>query len=141
MASSLGGAQLKVKFGESSERILADPCRYGGGCWRPLCPIRHSGANRAVRSGLLAEQEVLEVVENNPQKRISDNMPEKTVDMPVSQVELAVSSGEAGSSWPGTNDTTCLDDAIVAESFGEPQSPGIAKHSALMESELAKSSG
>ena len=90
MASSCGGAQLKVKFGESTETVRAVPCRYGRGCWRPLCPVRHSAANRAARWAriwcFLTEQEVLEVVENTLQERFSDNLLEQTVDVPVSQV-------------------------------------------------------
>ena len=81
------------------------------------------------------------MVENISQERISDNMPEQTVDMPVSQVELAVSSGEVGSSRPGAHDTTSAASAastVVAKSVGEARPLGIAKHRALTESELVK---
>ena len=76
---------------------------------------------KGVCGAFLAEQEVLDVVENILQERISDNMPEQTVDMPVSQVELARYSEEAGSSWPGANDTTSAASAAstaVAKSVG-----------------------
>ena len=42
------------------------PCRYGAGCWRPLCPYRHSGGGRAamwarVWKTIVAAEEVKDI--------------------------------------------------------------------------------
>ena len=61
--------------------------------------------------------------------------------VPVPHVELAASSGEMGSSWPGANDTTSAAATGVVKYVGEARPPGIAQHSASTESENAVSSG
>ena len=58
------------------------------------------------------------------------------------ELELAASSREAGSSWPGdrdTDDTSSTAVTAVVKSAGEARPPGIAKHSAAIESELSVS--
>ena len=44
--------------------------------------------------------------------------------------EIAASSGDAGSSWPGERDTTSADVTALAKSVVEARPPGIALHSA-----------
>ena len=66
-----------------------------------------------------AVTEILEVVENILQERISERTPKQTVNVPVPRVKLAESSGAAGSSWPGVNDTTSVATAPLAKSVGE----------------------
>ena len=76
-----------------------EPCRYDMGCWRPLCPYRHSGrraARWAALWSLLAEQEaqivdvpVPQIVEDAvtiiPKEHISErNFVE---DVPVPQIQ------------------------------------------------------
>ena len=58
---------------------------------------------------------------------------EQTINVPVPHVELAVSSGEAN--------TTSAEVTAVAKPAGEARPPGIAKHSASTEPELAACSG
>ena len=115
-----------------------DACRYGSGCWRPLCPYGRSvcrASGWAAIWSLLAEQEEnLEVIKVIPEERIPEHIEEQTVD-------FALSSGEAGSCWFGTNDTTSTASAAHAESVCEAQPPGIAKHSASTEPNLAVSLG
>ena len=48
-------------------------------------------------------------------------------DVPKIVVQLAVPSGEAGSSWPGADDTTLPDDATVAKVVGEARLLGISE--------------
>ena len=115
-----------------------EPFRFDMGCSGPLCPfgpvcapVQPTGQWR-----LLAEQErtteqivhlpvpravteILEVVENILQERISERIPKQTVSVPARRVKLAGSSGEAGSSWPGVNDTTSVATAALAKSVGE----------------------
>ena len=55
--------------------------------------------------------------------------------------EVGGSSGEAGSSWPGADDTTLPDDATVAKAVGGAWPPGIAEHGVTTASALAVSSG
>ena len=57
-------------------------------------------------------------------------MTEQLVGVPKIVVELAVSSGEAGSFRPGANDTTSAAATAVAESVDEARPLVIAKHSA-----------
>ena len=81
-SSLLSGFRFKSLFPLSME-----PCRYDMGCWRPLCPFRHSGRARAARWAvvwaLIAQQEqsaelpvplvveeILEVAEHIHQERI-----------------------------------------------------------------------
>ena len=95
----------------------------------PTVP-RHSGAGRAARwarvwTFLAEHEEIIEVFENSPQERISENVPEQMVDMPFPQVDLAVSSGEAGSPWSRVIDTASAATTAVAKSVGEAQPPGI----------------
>ena len=47
----------------------------------------------------------------------------------ATESEVEGSSGEAGSSWPGSDDKTRHVDATVAEAVGEAWPPGIAEHS------------
>ena len=84
-------------------------------------------------------EEIPEVFENIPQERISENIPGPIVDPRVPQVELAESSGEAGSSWSRVNVTTSTAaTATVAKSVGEAPPLRFAKCSATTESELAE---
>ena len=62
-------------------------------------------------------------------------MSEQTVGMPVSQVEPAVSSGEAGSSWTRTHGTTSAAATAVEKSVGEAWPPGFAEYSPTTGSE------
>ena len=144
MASSFDGAQSNVKFGESSETVLVDPCRSGCGCWRPLrvWTVDPTAPPSGPEFGRFwPSRKFLRWLRTFHQKRIPVNMPEQTVDMPVSQVEVAVSSGEVGSSRPGSDDATSAASAastVVAKSVGEARPLGIAEHRALTESELVK---
>ena len=63
------------------------------------------------------------------------------MDVPKIVVELAVSSGEAGSSVPGERDTTDAAATVVEEPVGEARPLGIAQYSAATASALAVSSG
>ena len=60
-----------------------EPCRFGTGCWRPLCPFGHSGRGRAARWtalwSLLAKQEAEDEV------ILEEHISERTqiVDIPV----------------------------------------------------------
>ena len=56
-------------------------------------------------------------------------------------VELAMSSGEAGSSWLGADDATGAAVTAVGQFASEARPLGIAKHSVSMESVFAVSSG
>ena len=58
----------------------------------------------------------------------------------ATESEVGGSSGEAGSSGPGADDTARPDDATVAKA-GENRSPGIAEHSVTTASVFAVSSG
>ena len=75
--------------------------------------------------------ENLEVIKANLGERIPERIVEQTV-------ELAESSGEAGSSGLGANDTTNAAVTAVAKPVGEARPPGFVKYSAASESELAK---
>ena len=72
---------------------------------------------------------------------LSDYMPEQTVDMPVSQVELAASAGEAGSSWSRANDTTSAAAVAVEKSVGEARPLGFKEYSATTASVFGGFSG
>ena len=76
-----------------------DACRYGSGCWRPLCPYGHSGGRAARWAALWA------LLENQEYGSEDERTVERTIDEPP-KVNLAESSGEAGSSWSGAHDTT-----------------------------------
>ena len=78
-------------------------------------------------------EEVLEVIKGSPVRRIPERIMEQTV-------ELAGSSGKAGSSWLGVKGTTSDAIAAVGKSFGEVWALGTAKHNVSTESELAVSS-
>ena len=82
------------------------------------------------RSGRRSWKKILELVENIPRERIPERTAEQTFDMPVTKVELAESSGAAGPSWPGANDTTNAAITAVAKSVGESQPLGLAKNTA-----------
>ena len=56
-------------------------------------------------------------------------------------LEIANRASEAGSSWPGADDTTSADVAAVAGPAGEARPLGIAKHGTTTESDIAVSSG
>ena len=68
-------------------------------------------------------------------------MAEQLVDVTKIVVELAMSSGEAGSSGPGAEDMTRPGDATFANAVGEGRPPRIAEHSVTTASALAVSSG
>ena len=70
----------------------------------------------------------------NRGERIPEHIGEQTVD-------IAASSGEIGSPWPGEHDTTTGDVTAVAKSAGKARPPGIAAHSASTKSDFAVSSG
>ena len=62
--------------------------------------------------------EILEVIKDTHQERVSENIPEQSVDVRVPKVELAESSGEAWSPWSRADGTTSA--AATAEgSVGE----------------------
>ena len=68
-----------AEFDQSEQGTATEPSRFGGGCWRPLCPFRHSGASRAARWAavwaLLAAHERID---------------EQIVDMPVPQIAVKI---------------------------------------------------
>ena len=84
-----------------------EPFRFDMGCWRPLCPFRHSG-RRATRWiavwRLLAEKEEFSlertgeqtvdvqvpqiVARDMPQERISEHT--QNIDVPVTQITVPV---------------------------------------------------
>ena len=59
----------------------------------------------------------------------------------TTEPEVEGSSGEAGSSWSGVDDTTSADDSTVAKASGAAQPPGTAAHGVSTAFELAVSSG
>ena len=59
----------------------------------------------------------------------------------TTEPEVEGSSGEAGSSWSGADDTTSADDSTVAKAFGAAQPPGTAVHGVSTAFKLAASSG
>ena len=71
------------EFDQSEQSTVTEPCRTGGGCWRPLCPFRHSGDSRAARCAavwaLLAAH---------------DRIDEQIVDVPVPQMLAELVSQE-----------------------------------------------
>ena len=79
------------------------------------------------------EEEILEVIKDSSGECVPEHIMERTV-------ELAVSSGEAGSSGLGVDDTTSAAVTAGGKSVGEARPPGIAKHSASTESVLEVSS-
>ena len=54
-----------------------------------------------------------------PEVELHERTMKQTVDGPVPHVELAVSSGGAGSSWPGADDTASAAATAAAKSVGE----------------------
>ena len=87
-------------------------------------------------------------------KTVEDELPvEQFFEMPEPQrvvelvevrkivAELAVSSGEVGSSSPGKRDTTDVADAAVEVPVGEARPPGISQYSTTTESDVEGSSG
>ena len=58
----------------------------------------------------------------------------------IAQSEVDVSSGEAGSSWPGADDTTSAGVTTIAKAGGEARPLGIENQSATTESDIAVSS-
>ena len=89
---------------------------------RSVEALGRAGAHHEADRRLAVPQavtEILEVVENILQERISERIPKQTVSVPVPRVKLAGSSGEAGSSWPRVNDTTSVATAALAKSVGE----------------------
>ena len=69
------------------------------------------------------EAEIREVIKDSSGECVPEHIVEQTV-------ELAVSSGEAGSFGRGVNDTTSAAATAVGKSVGEARPPEIAKHSA-----------
>ena len=74
-----------------------EPCRFGTGCWRPLCPFGHSGRGRAARWAalwsLLAKQEAEDDLELVKVIRVvagSERFVEQNADVPVSPVVAEV---------------------------------------------------
>ena len=139
-----------------------DACRYGSGCWRPLCPYGHSGGRAARWAALWA------LLENQEYGSEDERTVERTIDEPP-KVNLAESSGEAGSSWSGAHDTTspadkppygatteselsehsdegeagpsrsgAYDTTSFAKSGGEARPLELAQHSATTEPDLAE---
>ena len=66
------------------------------------------------------EEEVLEVIKDSSGECVPEHIMEQTV-------ELAVSSGEAGSSGPGVNDTISVAATAVVKSVAGARLPGTAK--------------
>ena len=133
-----------------SKQCTVEPCRYGGGCWRPLCPYWHCGASRAAKWAavwsVLAEFEaqaapapskqivdepvpqiVGQIVVPVPQRQeeiaeaIQPIPPERTSEPIVEQI-VAESPGEAGSSWPRASGTASS--AVSATTTTVAQSAG-----------------
>ena len=142
-------------------------CRFGGGCWRPLCMYGRSGPSRAARwagvwSALAALEKGKETfcevfsqdrVQQRLVKKITEvhkgpveqffKLPEpqmagQSVDVPEIVVVLAVSSGEAGSSWPGGRDTTDAATAAVEEPVGESRLSRGSQNTVLRQSRKSK---
>ena len=70
--------------------LSMEPCRFGAGCWRPLCPYGHSGRGRAARWAavwtlLASQEENLEVI-----KVIPERFAEQNADVPVPPVVAVV---------------------------------------------------
>ena len=131
-----------------------EPCRFDMGCWRPLFPFRQSGTGRAARWAAMwqdladmedkassrpssrsasrtvfehVKEDTLEVIKVTASERNSKRIMVQTVDPTVPHVELAESSGEAGSSWSRPNGTTSADVTAARKSVGEARLLGIAK--------------
>ena len=102
-----------AEFDQSEQSTTTEPCRFDGGCWRPLCPFRHSGADRAARWAaewalLAAHERIDEQIVHMPVPQIAAKIPEvvETItkehisdDLPVQQVvkeNLEVIKGPAG---------------------------------------------
>ena len=101
---------------QKAEPLMMEQCRFGTMCWRPLCPYMQVGAERIVAVPVpQIHEELVDSAQIIPQERIVEQT-----------VELAESSGEAGSSWFVTNDTTSTASTAVAKSAGEtgPSGPG-----------------
>ena len=119
--------------------MTMEPCRFGGGCWRPPSPYGHSG-RRAARWAALWT--FLACQEDENLEEIKAILGEGIPDRIVEQIDvLAVFSGEAGSSEPGATDTIYAATAAVAKFIGEARPPEIAKHSSTTDSVLVVSSG
>ena len=122
-------------------------------CCRLLCPFGHACSGKCARKwvktwAFLAaqkdeedgedivelEEEVLEVIKDS----LVECIPERVM---AQTVELAGSSGKAGSSGPGVKSTTSDPVTAVGKSIGEVWLLGTAKHSVSTESELSVSSG
>ena len=76
------------------------------------------------------EEEILEVTKNSSVERIPERIMEQTV-------ELAGSSGKAGSFGLGVKSTTSEAITAVGKFVGEVRPPGTAKHSASTESAVS----
>ena len=80
------------------------------------------------------EEEIIEVIMHSSVESIPERIMEHSV-------ELAVSSGNAGSSGLGVKSTTSDAVTAVGKSCGQVLTPGTAKHSVSTESEVAVSPG
>ena len=132
--------------------------RGGPVCGAPLPRLRsrssmllRRGRPGTGRRGFLPEQ--VSTGSGEADDRSAQGPVEQSFELPVPQmagqlvdvtkivVELAMSSGEAGSSGPGADDTTRLDDATFAKAVGKVRPLRIAEHSVPTASALAVSSG
>ena len=98
---------------------LIDDCRFGDGCWRPLCPYRHRGAGRATKWArlwtFLASLEEPQVAKENL---------EATKD--ISQEHIPQPSAEAGSM---TSTAATADEGPAPAQYSATTEPGLAEYS------------